>query len=100
MGAAALFKKWKVRRLFNAAGPVTIFNTVMAELVSSLLSFGNGSVKEAIHLGVGALLFPFKYFDLLFVDRERFLSISAILCAVVERPAPVDGALPLSRGNQ
>jgi hypothetical protein len=92
MGAASLFKKWTVRRLFNSAGPVTLLNTIIAEFFSILLSFGNGRAKEALYLGACAALFPFKYLDFLFINRPRFLSLSAILCIVVERPPPVDEA--------
>ena len=86
MGAASLFKEWTVRRLFNAAGPVTTFNVLAVEFLSSLLSFGNGTIKEAIHLGLGALLSPLKYLDLLFINRPQFLAMSAILCVVAEKP--------------
>jgi uncharacterized protein YbaR (Trm112 family) len=86
MGAASLFKKWKVRRLFNSAGPITLLNTIIAEFFSTLLSFGNGRAKEILYLGACAVLFPFKYLDFLFINRARFLSVSAILCIVVERP--------------
>jgi SAM-dependent methyltransferase len=87
MGAASLFGKWRIRRLFNAAGPVTLFNTVTVELLSTLLSFGSGRAKEAFYLALCMLFFPLKYLDLLFVDRPRFLSVSAILCVIVEKPA-------------
>ena len=94
MGAASLFKKWKVRRLFNSAGPVTLLNTIIAEFFSTLLSFGNGRVKEALYLGACAALFPFKYLDFLFINRPRFLSVSAILCIVVERGPPIEEENP------
>jgi SAM-dependent methyltransferase len=86
MGAAVLFREWKIRRLFNSAGPVTLFNTVAIECLSSMLSFNNGRLKEAIYLALCALFFPLKYLDKLFVDRPRFLACSAILCVIVERP--------------
>jgi SAM-dependent methyltransferase len=86
MGAASLFKRWTIRRLFNSAGPITVLNTTMVELLSTLLSFGNGPAKEAVYLGLCVLMFPFKFLDMLFVDRPRFLSASAILCIVVEKP--------------
>ena len=86
MGAASLFKEWTVRRLFSAAGPITIFNVLTVEFFSSLLSFGNGKLKEALHLGLGAVLSPFKYLDLLFINRKQFRAMSAILCVVAEKP--------------
>jgi SAM-dependent methyltransferase len=87
MGAEVLFKKWKIRRLFNAAGPITVFNTMIIEFLSSLLSMGSGRAKEAIYLGLSLCLFPLKYLDLFFVNRPRFLSISAVLCVVAEKPS-------------
>jgi hypothetical protein len=89
MGARALFKKWNVRRLFNCAGPVTLLNTSAVEFFSSLLSFGNNRVKEVIYLGFCALVFPFKYLDVLFINRPRFLSTSAVLCIVIDKPLVV-----------
>jgi hypothetical protein len=85
MGAMSLFKKWKIQRLFNSAGPVTLINTMLAEFISTLFSFGNGKIKEILHLMVSMLIFPFKFIDLLFVNRPRFMPVSAILCIVVKK---------------
>ena len=86
-GARILFSKWGVRRLFNVTGPITAFNLITAEFMSTGLSFGNGRIKEALYLAIGALLSPIKYLDFPFVDNARFLSVSAMLCAVVEKPS-------------
>lgn len=85
-GSAVLFRKWKIQRTFNVSGPISSFNTLTAEFLSSLLSVGDGRVKEALHLIVGAILSPLKYIDLLFIDKKQFLSSSAMLCTIVERP--------------
>lgn len=87
MGARVLFKKWKLRRIFNSSGPITLINTAGVEFFSTLLSFGNNRAKEIIHLGLCAVVWPFKYLDLLFIDREQFMSTSAMLCVVVEKPS-------------
>jgi SAM-dependent methyltransferase len=85
MGARVLFKDWEIRRLFNSAGPITVFNTATVEFLSVLASFGNSRVKEALYLALSALISPLKYLDMLFIDRPRFMSISAIHCIVVAK---------------
>jgi len=86
-GAAILFARWTVKKLFNVTGPISALNTVAVEFASTLLSCGNGKIKEGMYLVFGAMLSPLKYLDAFFVDKASFLSVSAMLCAVVEKPS-------------
>src|SRR5262249_5018487 len=46
MGLMLLFKDWKTVRIFNTSGPVSLALSLGIEIAASLLSFGDGRVKE------------------------------------------------------
>lgn len=86
MGAQNLFKGWACLEVFNPTGPVSFFLMHFIEFMSILLSFRHGRVKEAVYLGLSALLFPIKFLDIFFVKRAAFLSMAPTLCVVVQKP--------------
>jgi hypothetical protein len=86
MGAKNLFKGWTCLEVFNATGPISLFLMHFIEFASIVVSFRNGKAKEAVYLGLSALLFPIKYLDAFFVRREAFLSMAPTLCITVKKP--------------
>lgn len=85
MGLMLLFKKWKTVRLFNNAGPVSLALSSGVEIIASLLSFGNGRVKELIYLGLCGVTFPIKFLDWPFIDKQAVFSYAPGFCIVVEK---------------
>jgi SAM-dependent methyltransferase len=85
MGLRLLFKRWNVVRLFNTAGPFSLALASGVEIIASLLSFGNGRVKELIYLGVCGLTFPIKFLDWPFVNKQGMFSIAPGFCIVVAK---------------
>ncbi len=85
MGLMLLFQKWKVVRLFNNAGPVSLALSSGVEIISSLLSFGNGRAKELIYLGLCGVTFPIKFLDWPFIDKQAVFSYAPGFCIVVEK---------------
>jgi SAM-dependent methyltransferase len=86
VGLRSLFGNWQVLRLYNAAGPITLANTVAVEFFSTLLSFRINRLKEFLYLFLGFIASPLKLLDIIFINRDSFLSVSAILCIVVKKP--------------
>jgi SAM-dependent methyltransferase len=85
MGLLLLFKKWKTVKLFNNAGPVSLALSSGVEIVASLLSFGNGRVKELIYLGLCGLTFPIKFLDWPFINKTVMFSSAPGFCIVVQK---------------
>lgn len=85
MGLMNLFKKWKTVRIFNNAGPVSLALSSGVEIAASLLSFGNGRVKELIYLGLCGLTFPIKFLDWPFIDRSVVFSYAPAFCIIVRK---------------
>lgn len=85
MGLMLLFKKWKTVKLFNNAGPVSLALSSGVEIVASLLSFGNGRVKELVYLGLCGLTFPIKFLDWPFINRPMVFSYAPGFCIVVQK---------------
>jgi hypothetical protein len=82
-----LFKKWKTLRIFNNAGPVSLVLSTGIEVAATLLSFGNGRIKELIYLVLCGLTFPVKYLDWFFINRRSVFSYAPGFCIVVEKSA-------------
>jgi hypothetical protein len=85
MGLMLMFKKWKILRLFNTSGPVSLVMSLGIEIVSSLLSFGNGRVKEFLYLVFCCLSFPIKFLDWPFRNRPAVFSFAPNFCIVVQK---------------
>jgi SAM-dependent methyltransferase len=84
-GLMLLFRKWKTVRLFNTSGPVSLALSLGIEIVASLLSFGNGRVKEFVYLFLCGLLFPIKFLDWPFWNRPGVFSYAPNFCIVVQK---------------
>lgn len=87
MGLMNLFKKWEVLRIFNNAGPVSLALSTGVEIAATLLSFGNGRIKELIYLALCGLTFPIKYLDWFFINRQSVFSYAPGFCIVVRKNA-------------
>lgn len=85
MGLRHLFKKWKVVRIFNTSGPVSLALLLGIEIVASLLSFGNSRVKELFYLAICGATFPVKFFDWPFRDRLAVVSYAPSFCIIVQK---------------
>jgi hypothetical protein len=85
MGLMNLFRKWKTVRLFNNAGPVSLALSSGVEITASLLSFGNGRVKELIYLALCGVTFPIKFLDWPFIDRQALFSSAPGFCIIVQK---------------
>jgi len=75
-GQNILFKDWEIIEQFNATGPVTLFLLCFIEFMSIIFSFGHQKLKAYIYLFGCALLFPFKYLDVFFINRKSFLTLA------------------------
>lgn len=87
MGLMNLFKKWEVLRIFNNAGPVSLALSTGVEIAATLLSFGNGRIKELIYLALCGLTFPIKYLDWFFINRQSVFSYAPGFCIIVRKSA-------------
>ena len=99
MGLGLLFKKWEAVRLFNNAGPVSLALSSGIEIVASLLSFGNGQVKELIYLGLCGLTFPIKFLDWPFINKQMAFSSAPGFCIVVRKGEHSDVNLSKEAGD-
>tara|TARA_B100000029_G_scaffold144731_1_gene139937 strand:+ start:119 stop:940 length:822 start_codon:yes stop_codon:yes gene_type:complete len=86
VGMARLFPGWAVKDQVPTAGPFSLFNAVVAELFSTVLSRNNGKMKAIIYLLVAAILSPVKYLDVLFCGHPAFLPLAAVTLTTVEKP--------------
>jgi SAM-dependent methyltransferase len=85
MGLMLLFKKWKTVRIFNTAGPVSLVLSFGIEIAASLLSFGNGQIKELLYLALCGLTFPIKFLDWPYLNKQAVFSYAPSFCIVVEK---------------
>lgn len=85
MGLMRLFEKWKTVLIFNTAGPVSLALLLGIEITASLLSFGNGRIKELLYLGLCGLTFPIKFLDWPFIDKQVVFSFAPGFCIVVQK---------------
>lgn len=84
-GHETLFKGWEVVEQSNPTGPVTLVLLCMIEFLSILMSMGNKKAKGFIYLGLCAILFPFKYMDVIFVNRKSFLTLAPTIFTVARK---------------
>jgi SAM-dependent methyltransferase len=84
-GHETLFEGWEVVEQFNPTGPVTLALLCIIEFLSILMSMGNEKAKGFIYLGLCAILFPFKYMDVIFVNRKSFLSLAPTIFTVARK---------------
>lgn len=87
-GHAILFKGWQTIERTNPTGPVTAMLVLLIEVLSTILSFNLPRVKSVVYLLLCVLLFPVKFLDALFVDREAFRGSAASILSIVRKPVP------------
>lgn len=79
VGAARMLQGWRVERQVAVAGPFTLFNAVLSELLSAALSLGHERVKAPVYLLASAVLSPLKFLDWPFVRRRALLAIAPVI---------------------
>ncbi|MDA8086087.1 MAG: methyltransferase domain-containing protein [Nitrospiraceae bacterium] len=84
-GIEALFEGFEILDLRNTAGPVSLMLLVLIEFFSIIFSFGNGRTKNLVYLLFCFLLFPVKYLDFPFVNRQAFLPLAPTIFAVMKK---------------
>ena len=87
VGAARMLEGWRLERQVSVAGPFTLFNAVMAELLASMLSFGSEKAKAPAYLLASALLAPLKFLDWPFVGRKVLMATSPVILTHLRKPA-------------
>lgn len=85
-GAAKLFDDWTLLEQRAATGPVTLLLLWLIEFLSSLFSAGNERLKSYVYLLLCLLLWPLKFFDVLFTGRRSFLGMAPTIWTVVRKP--------------
>ncbi|MBF0136035.1 MAG: class I SAM-dependent methyltransferase [Magnetococcus sp. DMHC-1] len=86
-GLAHLFPEWQVIRQITVAGPLSLFNAVMTEFFSILLSFGQQKLRGILYLLLCLPLAPLKFLDIFFVGHKQFISLAATILIHLRKPA-------------
>lgn len=84
-GLELLFENWEVVDRCNATGPVTLGLIATIECMAIMLSLGYEKIKAYLYLLFCALLFPLKYLDAPFINRESFLTLAPTIFLVVRK---------------
>lgn len=91
-GVKRLFGPWQLEEQFASAGPFTLFNVMLLELLSILLSFGNRKLKGLIYLGLCPLVVPLKFLDIFFVRRPAILALAPNIVTHLRKPSGLEDA--------
>jgi len=65
--------------------PASLALAAGMEMIASLLSFGNGRIKELTYLGLCGLTFPIKFLDCAFINKQAVFSSAPGFCIVVQK---------------
>jgi len=84
-GFELLFKDWELVKQINATGPVTLGLISLIEFLSILFGFGHNRYKAIIYLFFCGLLFPFKFLDAPFINRQSFLSLAPTIFNIIQK---------------
>lgn len=84
-GVGVLFNQWKIIHQSNRTGPISLLLNIVIEFFSILMSFGNNQIKALLYFAFCVLLFPIKYLDVFFVNRNRFMNLAPTILTVVKK---------------
>ena len=84
-GHEVLFEGWKIEEQCNPTGPITLLLVCLIEFLSILFSLGNEKIKAYAYLFFCTILFPFKYFDVFFVNRKCFLTLAPSILTIARK---------------
>jgi len=85
-GMSYLFRGWSILEQKNVGGPVSLLLIISTELLSTILSFGNSKLKPYLYLGLCLVVFPFKFFDVMFIGRKSMLGLCPTMLTIVRKP--------------
>jgi SAM-dependent methyltransferase len=86
-GLQLLFADWTIVDQTNPTGPVTLWLIATIELLSVLLSFGSERLRPYVYLLLCGVLFPLKFLDAPFVNRQSLLTLAPTIATVVRKGA-------------
>jgi SAM-dependent methyltransferase len=84
-GHDILFRDWEPVSRTNPTGPVTVLLLQLIEVGSTLLGFGVARLRSVMYLVLCGITFPIKFLDVLFVNRNAFMSSAASILSVVRK---------------
>lgn len=84
-GLEVLFGNWDIVVRTNATGPITLGLISLIECLAILCSLGRERIKAYLYLFFCAVLFPLKYLDAPFVNRQSFLTLAPTIFLVARK---------------
>jgi SAM-dependent methyltransferase len=84
-GVELLFGDWEIVVRTNATGPITLGLISLIECLAIIGSLGQARGKAYLYLLFCALLFPLKYLDAPFVNRQSFLTLAPTIFLVARK---------------
>jgi SAM-dependent methyltransferase len=86
IGAREMFNGWSTRDQFSVAGPFSLFNVIVVEVLSIAISLGSKKLQAMIYLALSALMSPIKYLDAPFIGGRSMLSTAPLILTHLDKP--------------